>query len=113
MTCQEGQVLQEATAGQANISKLYRLASFLAVVTIFYNILEGVVSVYFGVNDDALSLFGFGLDSFVEVVSGIGVWHMICSAIPEAIRTDSRRRPFASPAPLSTFCPSGLSSPAY
>ncbi|HYS43683.1 MAG TPA: cation transporter, partial [Geobacteraceae bacterium] len=24
-----------------------------------------------------ISLFGFGLDSFVEVVSGIGVWHMI------------------------------------
>ena len=77
MTCQEGQVLQDAAAGQANISKLYRLASFLAVVTILYNILEGVVSVYFGVDDDALSLFGFGLDSFVEVVSGIGVWHMI------------------------------------
>ena len=77
MTCQEGQVLQDANAGQANISHLYRLASFLAVVTILYNILEGVVSVYFGVDDDALSLFGFGLDSFVEVVSGIGVWHMI------------------------------------
>jgi len=77
MTCQEGQVLQDAAAGQENISKLYRLASLLAVVTILYNILEGVVSVYFGVDDDALSLFGFGLDSFVEVVSGIGVWHMI------------------------------------
>jgi divalent metal cation (Fe/Co/Zn/Cd) transporter len=77
MTCQEGQVLQDAAAGQVNISKLYRLASFLAVVTILYNILEGAVSVYFGVDDDALSLFGFGLDSFVEVVSGIGVWHMI------------------------------------
>jgi len=24
-----------------------------------------------------MSLFGFGLDSFVEVVSGIGIWHMI------------------------------------
>jgi hypothetical protein len=77
MTCQEGQVLQEANAEQANISNLYRLASSLAVVTILYNILEGAVSVYFGVDDDALSLFGFGLDSFVEVVSGIGVWHMI------------------------------------
>jgi divalent metal cation (Fe/Co/Zn/Cd) transporter len=55
----------------------YRLASILAVVTIVYNILEGVFSVYFGVDDDTLSLFGFGLDSFVEVISGIGVWHMI------------------------------------
>ena len=24
-----------------------------------------------------MSLFGFGLDSFVEVVSGVGIWHMI------------------------------------
>jgi divalent metal cation (Fe/Co/Zn/Cd) transporter len=59
-----------------NVSQ-YKLAKTLAVVTILYNILEGVVSVYFGVDDDALSLFGFGLDSFVEVISGIGVWHMI------------------------------------
>lgn len=58
-------------------ASLYRLASVLALVTIFYNILEGIVSVYFGVDDDALSLFGFGLDSFIEVISGIGVWHMI------------------------------------
>ncbi|MHA2055740.1 MAG: cation transporter, partial [Candidatus Hodarchaeales archaeon] len=24
-----------------------------------------------------IALFGFGLDSFVEVISGIGIWHMI------------------------------------
>lgn len=61
----------------ANNASLYRLASILAIVTIAYNILEGLVSVYFGVNDDTLALFGFGLDSFVEVISGIGIWHMI------------------------------------
>lgn len=61
----------------AHNASLYGLASILAVLTIAYNILEGVASVYFGVDDDALSLLGFGLDSFVEVVSGIGVWHMI------------------------------------
>jgi divalent metal cation (Fe/Co/Zn/Cd) transporter len=55
----------------------YKVALILAVVTIAYNILEGIASVYFGVSDDTLSLFGFGLDSFVEVISGIGVWHMI------------------------------------
>jgi divalent metal cation (Fe/Co/Zn/Cd) transporter len=46
-------------------------------VTIFYNILEGLVSVYFGLEDDTLALFGFGLDSFVEVISGVGIWHMV------------------------------------
>ncbi len=57
--------------------KLYAWASALALITIFYNIAEGVVSVFFGMEDESMSLFGFGLDSFVEVVSGIGIWHMV------------------------------------
>jgi divalent metal cation (Fe/Co/Zn/Cd) transporter len=61
----------------ANNASLYRAASILAIVTITYNILEGLVSVYFGAEDNTLALFGFGLDSFVEVISGIGIWHMI------------------------------------
>jgi len=56
---------------------LYRWAYALAVITIFYNILEGLVSIYFGIEDKTLALFGFGLDSFVEVISGVGIWHMI------------------------------------
>jgi divalent metal cation (Fe/Co/Zn/Cd) transporter len=58
-------------------SKLYARASLLALVTIFYNVGEGLASVLLGLNDESVSLFGFGLDSFVEVVSGIGIWHMI------------------------------------
>ena len=57
--------------------ELYRTASLLAIITIGYNILEGVVSILMGVSDETLSLFGFGLDSFVEVISGIGIWHMM------------------------------------
>lgn len=57
--------------------KLYAWASALALITIFYNIAEGLVSVFFGMEDESMSLFGFGLDSFVEVASGIGIWHMI------------------------------------
>jgi divalent metal cation (Fe/Co/Zn/Cd) transporter len=56
---------------------LYKWANVLALITIFYNIMEGLVSVYFGMEDETLALFGFGLDSFVEVISGIGIWHMI------------------------------------
>lgn len=56
---------------------LYRWARWLAWITIFYNVIEGVVSVYFGAADETLSLFGFGIDSFVEVISGIGIWHML------------------------------------
>jgi divalent metal cation (Fe/Co/Zn/Cd) transporter len=36
-----------------------------------------MVSVGFGAADESFALFGFGLDSFVEVISGIGVWYMI------------------------------------
>jgi divalent metal cation (Fe/Co/Zn/Cd) transporter len=59
------------------LQQLYRTASLLALITIFYNIAEGVVSVWFGAEDETIALFGFGLDSFVEVISGIGIWHMV------------------------------------
>ena len=55
----------------------YKRASLLAQITIFYNLIEGIVSVFLGVTDETLSLFGFGADSFVEVLSGIGIWNMV------------------------------------
>ncbi len=57
--------------------KLYNRARALALITIIYNVAEGVVSVFFGLEDDTIALFGFGLDSFVEVISGIGILHMV------------------------------------
>lgn len=58
-------------------SNLYKRASLLAQITVLYNLIEGVVSVSFGVKDETLSLLGFGIDSFVEVLSGIGIWNMV------------------------------------
>lgn len=60
-----------------NKEKLINTAYILAIVTIAYNVIEGVVSVFFGINDETLALLGFGVDSFVEVLSGIGILHMI------------------------------------
>jgi divalent metal cation (Fe/Co/Zn/Cd) transporter len=57
--------------------RYYRIAFLLSLITIGYNIIEGLVSVGFGLQDETLALFGFGLDSFVEVISGIGVAHMV------------------------------------
>ena len=54
-----------------------KFAIFLAVITVVYNVFEGLVAVYFGLEDETLALFGFGLDSFVEVISGVGIWHMV------------------------------------
>lgn len=58
-------------------SRYYTYALWLAFFTIFYNIAEGLVSVYFGAQDETLTLFGFGVDSFIEVMSGIGILAMV------------------------------------
>ena len=57
--------------------KLYRTAFALALFTIFYNVAEGIISTYLGFEDESLALFGFGTDSFIEVISGLGIAHMI------------------------------------
>jgi divalent metal cation (Fe/Co/Zn/Cd) transporter len=55
----------------------YKKAFILSQFTIFYNIVEGIVSMALGYADETLSLFGFGADSFIEVISGIGIAVMI------------------------------------
>jgi divalent metal cation (Fe/Co/Zn/Cd) transporter len=57
--------------------KLYRRAFQLSIFTVFYNIIEGVVSMIMGYQDETLTLFGFGVDSFIEVMSGLGIALMI------------------------------------
>ncbi len=57
--------------------RLYQIAFALAIFTILYNIIEGLLSVYFGYEDESLTLFGFGVDSFIEVISGLGIATMI------------------------------------
>lgn len=48
---------------------LIERALLLSWFTIAYNLVEGAVSVYFGVSDDSMALAGFGADSFIEVFS--------------------------------------------
>jgi len=63
--------------GESKQDRYYDYALWLAVFTIVYNLLEGLVSVYFGAHDEALTLFGFGVDSFIEVMSGVGILAMV------------------------------------
>jgi len=58
-------------------NKLYNTAYNLAIFTIAYNILEGIIATWFGFTDESLTLFGFGVDSFIEFISGLGIAHMI------------------------------------
>jgi divalent metal cation (Fe/Co/Zn/Cd) transporter len=49
----------------------------LEYFTIFWNILEGLLSVGAGIVAGSIALVGFGLDSFVEVISGSALlWRM-------------------------------------
>jgi divalent metal cation (Fe/Co/Zn/Cd) transporter len=66
-----------ATLTQSTTNKYWTYALWLALFTIFYNLAEGFVSIFFGINDEALTLFGFGVDSFIEVMSGIGILAMV------------------------------------
>jgi divalent metal cation (Fe/Co/Zn/Cd) transporter len=65
------------TIAQPSIKKYWQYALWLAVFTIFYNFAEGLVSIYFGAQDETLTLFGFGIDSFIEVISGLGILVMV------------------------------------
>lgn len=54
-----------------------RRAQWLARLTVAYNLLEGGVSIAFGLADDSVALWGFGLDSLVEVGSALVVlWRL-------------------------------------
>jgi divalent metal cation (Fe/Co/Zn/Cd) transporter len=52
-----------------------RWALVLSVITIGFNLLEGLVSIGFGWEDQSIALFGFGVDSLIEVASaGLIYW---------------------------------------
>ena len=49
----------------------------LAYFTIWYNVLEAIVAIFFGAKASSLALVSFGLDSTVEVLSALAiVWHL-------------------------------------
>ncbi len=81
------------TLTQTSQNKYWQYALWLALFTIFYNMAEGLVSVYFGAQDETLTLFGFGVDSFIEVLSGIGILAMVIRIRrdTEAPRSDFER----------------------
>lgn len=58
-------------------ARWYSIALWLALFTIGYNLVEGLIATYFGYEDESLTLFGFGVDSFIELISGLGIAHMV------------------------------------
>src|SRR5680860_700564 len=70
-------MMKASTMTVTDKSRLYKVAMGLAVFTIIYNIAEGLISTWLGFEGESLALFGFGSDSFIEVISGLGIAHMI------------------------------------
>jgi Predicted Co/Zn/Cd cation transporters len=62
---------------EIKVNRLYKKAYQLSLFTIFYNLIEGILSMILGYKDETLTLFGFGVDSFIEVMSGIGIAIML------------------------------------
>lgn len=69
--------MQFSILNTTNKERLFKIALGLAAFTILYNIGEGVISTWLGYDEGSLALFGFGSDSFIEVISGLGIAHMI------------------------------------
>ena len=68
-------------------------AQGLAILTIGYNLLEGLAAMGFGWADGSLALFGFGADSFIEVGSALLVlWRLRRDAGQPAIAQVRRER---------------------
>ena len=55
--------------------KTHQKALLISYLSVGYNIVEEIVSIFAGVLADSIALIGFGLDSFVESLSGgVMVW---------------------------------------
>lgn len=82
-------------SGEVKDFELIKMAKRLAFFTVAYNIIEGLVSIYFGLEKESISLLGFGLDSFIEVASAFIVLLKLKSMNPENNLKHERRATFA------------------
>lgn len=62
---------------------LHRRVRLIVGVTITYNVLEGIIAVSAGVAASSAALIGFGLDSFIEVLSAVAVAWQFTRKDPE------------------------------
>lgn len=70
-----------------------RRALLLSWLTLVYNLGEGVVSIAFGLSAGSIALIGFGLDSFIESLSGgVMIWRFSQTGLSEEREEAIERR---------------------
>jgi divalent metal cation (Fe/Co/Zn/Cd) transporter len=79
----------------ASRARLLRRGLLLEYLTVGWNIVEGLVAVGVGVASGSIALLGFGLDSFVESISGtVLIWRLRAERLgahAERVETVERR----------------------
>lgn len=50
-----------------------KIALFLVIGTLAYNIIEAVIALWFGAEAESIALFGFGLDSVIETIAALAL----------------------------------------
>src|SRR3954465_15763599 len=69
---------------RAERTRLGRRAQLLAAASVVYNVVEAVIAVAAGLVAGSVALVGFGLDSVVEVSSGLIVLWQFRHRLPES-----------------------------
>ncbi|NHC22932.1 cation transporter [Nocardioides sp. IC4_145] len=69
---------------QADRARLGRRAQLLAGAAVAYNLVEAVIAIAAGLAAGSVALVGFGLDSVVEVSSGLVILWQFRHAVPES-----------------------------
>jgi divalent metal cation (Fe/Co/Zn/Cd) transporter len=70
---------------------LHRRVRLIVGFTITYNVLEGIIAVSAGAAASSAALIGFGLDSFIEVLSAVAVAWQFTRKDPERWETPTVR----------------------
>jgi len=64
---------------KSSYNNLNKKALLLSYFTLVYNLLEGLISIFFGFISGSIALIGFGLDSFIESFSSVVmIWRFSC-----------------------------------
>jgi divalent metal cation (Fe/Co/Zn/Cd) transporter len=75
--------------GSADRASLVRRGRRLEYFTIGYNSLEGLIAVVAGLFAGSIALVGFGVDSVIEVTSGLALLWRLHQDVDEARRGES------------------------